>query len=86
MRNRLLDQGYIKIRLIRSLKKFIFRYQALVEIRYKSKNDADEAVSVVSLTSSSGGYINGRNSANLELLIDRTSSIYRYVKLKALAS
>jgi hypothetical protein len=52
--------------------------------RYKSKNDADEAVSVVSLTSSSGGYINGRNSANLELLIDKTSSIYLYVKLKAL--
>jgi hypothetical protein len=48
-----------------------------------SKNDADEAVSVVSLTSSSGGYINGRN---LELLIDKTSSIYLYVKLKALAS
>jgi hypothetical protein len=40
-------------------------------------------VSVVSLTSSSGGYINGRNSANLELLIDKTSSIYLYVKLKA---
>jgi hypothetical protein len=34
----------------------------------------------------SGGYINGRNSANLELLIDETSSIYLYVKLKALAS
>ena len=50
------------------------------------KNDADEAVSVVSLTSSSGGYINGRNSANLELLIDKTSSIYLYVTLKALAS
>ena len=32
LRNRLLDQGYIKIRLIRrSLKKFIFRYQDLVE-------------------------------------------------------
>jgi hypothetical protein len=31
-RNRLLDQGYEKIRLIRSLKKFIFRYQDLVEI------------------------------------------------------
>jgi hypothetical protein len=30
---------------------------------------------VVSLTSSSGGYINGRNSANLELLIDKASSI-----------
>jgi hypothetical protein len=45
--------------------------------RYKSKNDADEAVSVVSLTSSSGGYINGRNSANLELLIDKTSPIYQ---------
>jgi hypothetical protein len=31
-------------------------------------------------------YINGRNSANLELLIDKTSLIYVYVKLKALAS
>jgi hypothetical protein len=30
--NRLLDQGYSKIRLIRSLKKFIFRYQDIVEI------------------------------------------------------
>jgi hypothetical protein len=35
---------------------------------------------VVSLTSSPGGYINGRHSANLELLIDKTSSIYLYVK------
>jgi hypothetical protein len=35
---------------------------------------------------SSGGYINGRHSANLGLLIDKTSSIYLYVKLKALAS
>jgi hypothetical protein len=32
LRNSLLDQGYKKIRLIRSLKKFIFRYQYLVEI------------------------------------------------------
>jgi hypothetical protein len=32
LRNRLLDQGYTKIRLIRSLKKFIFRYQDFVEI------------------------------------------------------
>jgi hypothetical protein len=32
--------------------------------------DVAEAVSVVSLTSSSGGYIKGRNYANLELLID----------------
>jgi hypothetical protein len=51
-----------------------------------SKIDADEAVYVVSLISSSGGYINGRNSANLGLLIDKTSSIYQYVKLKALTS
>jgi hypothetical protein len=51
--------------------------------QYAGVHDADEAVSVVSLTSSSGGYINGRNSANLELLIDKTSSIYLYVKLKA---
>jgi hypothetical protein len=32
LRNRLLNQGYKNIRLIRSLKKFIFRYQDLVEI------------------------------------------------------
>ena len=32
LKNRLLDQGYHNIRLIRSLKKFIFRYQDLVEI------------------------------------------------------
>jgi hypothetical protein len=32
LKNRLLDQGYKKIRLIRYLKKFIFRYQDLVEI------------------------------------------------------
>ena len=32
LRNRLLDQGYKQIRLIRSLKKFIFRYQDLIEI------------------------------------------------------
>ena len=32
LRNRLLDQGYKNIRLIRSFKKFIFRYQDLVEI------------------------------------------------------
>jgi hypothetical protein len=32
LRNRLLDQGYENIRLIRSLKKFIFRNQDLVEI------------------------------------------------------
>ena len=32
LRIRQLDQGYAKIRLIRSLKKFIFRYQDLVEI------------------------------------------------------
>jgi hypothetical protein len=40
----------------------------------------------MTLASSSGRYINGRNSANLELSIDKTSSIYLYVKLKALAS
>jgi hypothetical protein len=32
LRNRLLDQGYEKIRLIRSLKNFILRFQDLVEI------------------------------------------------------
>ena len=32
LKNRLLDQGYQNIRLIRSLKKFIFRYLDLVEI------------------------------------------------------
>ena len=68
---------------------FIINFSTdLSNSRYKSKNDADEAVSAVSLTSSSVGYINRRNSANLELLIDKTSSIYLYlyVKLKDLAS
>jgi hypothetical protein len=51
-----------------------------------SKNDADEAVSMISLTSCSGGYINGRNSANLELLIDKTSSIYRISGFKSVIS
>jgi hypothetical protein len=32
MRNRLMDQGYNKIRLIRSLKKLIFQYQDIFEI------------------------------------------------------
>ena len=32
LRNRLLDQGYTNIRLIRSLKRFIFRYQDIIEI------------------------------------------------------
>jgi hypothetical protein len=35
-------------------------FHIVTNSRYKAKNDADEAVSVVSLTSSSGGYINGR--------------------------
>jgi hypothetical protein len=68
------------------LKRHLHLRNRLLDQGYKSKNDADEAVSVVSLTSSSGGYINGRNSANPELLIDKTSSIYLYVTLKALAS
>jgi hypothetical protein len=45
--------------------------QKSTECIFYTNNDADEAVSVVSLTSSSGGYINGRNSANLGLLIDK---------------
>ena len=36
LRSRLLDQGYNKIRLNRSLKKFIFRYKDIVEIYYVS--------------------------------------------------
>jgi hypothetical protein len=40
-----------------------------------SKNDADEAVYVVSLSSSSGGYIKGRNSANLELYLEKKTII-----------
>jgi hypothetical protein len=40
----------------------------------------DEAVSVVSLTSSSGGYINGRNSANLELLLNQGYKNIRLIR------
>jgi hypothetical protein len=39
LRNRLQDQGYKKIRLIQSLKKFIFRYQDLVEKYSVSADD-----------------------------------------------
>jgi predicted aspartyl protease len=39
---------------------------------------------VVSLTSSSGGYINGRNSANLELLIDNAVSIMAPISVEGL--
>ena len=52
--------------------------------RYKSKNEAEEAVSVVSLISSSGGYINGIQSEKFGLLMERTSSIKLKVKLNNL--
>ena len=58
--------------------KFIINFSTelttVVKFEVQVQNDAEEAVSVVSLTSSAGGYINGRNSANLELLIDKMSS------------
>ena len=41
LRNRLPDQGYKKIRLIRSLKKFIFRYQDIVEIYSVSADNGE---------------------------------------------
>ena len=49
--------------------------------RYKSKNGAEEAVSVVSLISSSGGYVNGTQSEKFGLLMERQSSIYLNVEL-----
>ena len=51
-----------------------------------SKNEAEEAVSVVSLISNSEGYINEIQLEKSGLLIDRTSSIYLYVKLNDRAS
>jgi hypothetical protein len=50
LRNRLLDHGYEKNRLIRSLKTFIFRYQDLVEI-----------YSVFAEKIISDGFLNGEN-------------------------
>ena len=41
LRNRLLDQDYTKFRLIRSLKKFIFRFQDIVEKYYVSAESTD---------------------------------------------
>jgi hypothetical protein len=50
-----------------------------------SKNDADEAVSVVSLTSSSGGYINGRGYWTRAIkgfaLFDILKSLYSDTKI-----
>jgi len=51
-----------------------------------SRNEAEEAVTVISLTSSSLVYINGIQLAKFGLLIDRTSSIYLNVTLNTLAS
>ena len=76
-----------KLKVVPFIIKFNTEFTTVITFEvFKSKNDAGEAVSVVSLISSSGGYINGRNSENLEFLIDKTSSIYLYVKLKAIAS
>jgi hypothetical protein len=57
LRNRLLDQGYKKIRLIRSLKKFIFRYQDLVEIYSVS------AETIISDAFKIHNYINRQNQS-----------------------
>ena len=75
-----------KIEVVPFILNFSTELTTVVKFEVLVKKWCGRNVSVVSLTSSSGGYINGRNSANLELLIDKTSSIYLYVKLKALAS
>jgi hypothetical protein len=41
----------------------------------RTQGQTDEAVYVVSLSSSSGGYIKGRNSANLELYLEKKTII-----------
>jgi hypothetical protein len=53
-------QGLLRKNEKKLARSFNFTFLYINDVsRYKSKNDADEAVSVVSLTSSSGGYING---------------------------
>ena len=54
-------------------------------LRCRSTKDAEQAVSVVSFISSSGGYIEGKHLPNDGLLMENTSSIYLYVKSKDLA-
>ena len=76
----------LKIEVVPFIINFSTALTTVVKFEVYVQKWCGQAVSVVSLTSSSGGYTNGRNSANLELLIDKTSSIYLYVKLKALAS
>lgn len=49
-------------------------------LSYRSKYEAEEDVTIVSLISSSGGYINGNQSENIEMLIERTTEIYLNVK------
>ena len=54
-------------------------------LRYVSRNEAVEAVSVVSFPLSRPlGYINEIQTAKFALLINRTSLIYLKVRLKAL--
>jgi hypothetical protein len=78
-------QKLVKDKKIDEARAFNFIYRYIDDVIYVQKCCGRSCI-WVSLTSSSGGYINGRNSANLELLIDKTSSIYLYMKLKALAS
>jgi hypothetical protein len=47
LRNRLLDQGFKEIRLIRSLKKFIFRYQDLVDIFRLCRDDDKRCIFIL---------------------------------------
>jgi hypothetical protein len=57
------------------------------DLRYKSKNYADEAVSVVSLTSSSGGYINEICAAIYQLLLHMVFTfliMYQFLPIKNL--
>ena len=50
------------------------------------KNEAEEAVSVVSFISSSLGVFNWMQLTEFGLLNDRTSSVYLEARLKSLAS
>lgn len=53
----------------------------VIECEMKVQIDAEQAVSEVTFILSSGGYMKGNHLLKDGLLMDKTSSIYLYVKL-----
>lgn len=52
------------------------------KLKYKSKDDVEEAAYVVPLISSSAGYINRTQSETCGISIERTSDSYKHMSVE----